>query len=148
MIYFVSGPACAGKTYYIKHHFPNAVVVDLYTFQSEENSIAKVKESYDKCALALEEAVRNNPTRDIVLEHTLLKAKRRPQYIEAIRKVNPQAQITMIFLCPPVEILMRNAKLRGCPYTLSQAKEALSAGDIPTIAEGFSRIILSSNDNS
>ena len=97
MIYFVIGPPSAGKSYFIKHAFQDAVVVDLYDFQWDGMSIQDVADSYKAAEDALVSAVQNNKDKTIVFEHTLLKAERRKPYIEAVRKVSDEPIICLLF---------------------------------------------------
>ena len=45
MIHFVIGPACSGKSYFIRKTFPNAVVVDIFDFQENCYTVEDVAQS-------------------------------------------------------------------------------------------------------
>lgn len=133
----VAGPPCAGKSTFIKKEFPNAHVIDVFDFQTSMMTPADVMESYLKCRDALIEALRTYD--DVVLEHTLLKAKRRPMYIEAIRSVT-DAPIDMYYLKPSTEEYCRRLMRRKCFRNDKDAEYMLNFGDIPIIEEGYNSV--------
>lgn len=84
MVVFVIGPSGAGKSVYIEKFLPDYKKIDLWDFQKDNQIYDGVWRSYERCCDALVEAVRSGE--NVVLEHTLLKAIRRPMYIDAVRK--------------------------------------------------------------
>lgn len=87
-IKIVMGPSCAGKSTFIKETFPQATVIDSFNFQKDFMSINEIMQSYIDCKDALISTIKEG--KDVVLEHTLLKAKRRPMYIDAIREITDE----------------------------------------------------------
>ena len=99
-VIFVMGPSCAGKSTFIANRYPNLRKIDLYDYQShlferKFYTIDDILKSYEDCKRDVVEAVKNNE--DIVLEHTMLKAIRRKEYIDAIREVSGIHYQTIFF---------------------------------------------------
>lgn len=139
-IVIVMGPACAGKSTYIKRNFENFKVIDLYKYQEENYSITGMARSYEKCKQDFLEAIKNGE--DVVLEHTLLRASKRKEYIDAIREITDN-DIECICICPPLKTLRQRRKLRDCYYGGDQAiLDALNVLEIPMTKEGFSSVII------
>ncbi len=140
-IIFVIGPACAGKSTYIKNNFPNFKVIDLYDFQKNYTFLGynECFESYEKCKDALIEAIKNNE--NVVMEHTLLKAIRRKVYIDAVKELGDYG-IECICIKPSPEVLNKRKELRNIKSKIEWDKEELDLLEIPTIEEGFSNIKL------
>ena len=85
-----------GKTTYIKERFKKDVIVlDLYTFQCKYGAF----QGYYELMKELKEKIKddNRNGRDIVVEHTILKRKRRKEYVEAIREVTDE-EISLVFI--------------------------------------------------
>ena len=140
-IIFVIGPACAGKSTYIKNNFPDFKVIDLYDFQKDYAFLGynECVESYEKCKDALIEAIKNNE--DVVMEHTLLKAIRRKVYIDAVKELGDY-EIECICIKPTPEVLHQRKELRNIKSKIEWGKEELAILEIPTIEEGFSNVKL------
>ena len=140
-IVIVAGPMCAGKSTYIQKNFPNHTVIDLYAFQDGMDfpTYETVMKSYEECRDALIEAIKRGE--DVVLEHTLLKQKRRPMYIDAIRSVT-DADIEMHWLQPSIDTLAHRALERKMRINLKYCREfaeaVLESAETPTVDEGFS----------
>lgn len=144
-IIIVAGPTCAGKSTLIKARFPNHHVVDLYDFQKHLKWVnpAVVLETYEACRDALVDAIINYD--NVVLEHTLLKEKRRPMYIDAIREVST-APIDMYFLMPSKDELVRRMRTRDLSFTEDEAASMLELAEIPTLSEGYNTVHLITDD--
>ena len=140
-IIFVIGPACAGKSTYIKNNFSDFKVIDLYDFQKDYAFLGynECVESYEKCKDALIEAIKNNE--NIVMEHTLLKAIRRKVYIDAVKELGDY-EIECICIKPSPEVLNKRRELRNIKSKIEWDKEELDLLEIPTIEEGFSNVKL------
>lgn len=138
-VYFVIGPACAGKSTYIKENFKDAIIVDLYDFQRGDNiTVQSIIESYNKCEEKLIESLKLG--KDVVLEHTLLLRKRRPQYIDAVRN-NCDCKLICIVIKPSTETLLRNKEARyGYKIEGTYATEELEMLELPISADGFDEI--------
>ena len=145
-IIFVIGPACAGKSTYIKNNFSDFEKIDLYDFQKDYPFLGyeEVVESYDKCKDALIEAIKSN--KNVVMEHTLLRAIRREVYIDAVKELGDY-KIECVLIKPSAEVLADRQKQRGIPYSIERAKDELDVLEDPTEDEGFSKItIIEYND--
>lgn len=143
-IYFVMGISCSGKSTYIKNNFPNAIVIDLFDFQTNKRRpLTKdiIMESYQECMDALIQRINENKDKnvDIVMEHTLLRGIRRKPYIDAIRNVC-DAPITAIVIIPPMYKLIERNKLRGFSGDATFIQDNLDVLEIPTIDEGFLKV--------
>lgn len=144
-IYFVIGPSGAGKSTYIKKHFKNADVVDLFDCQQrclngrKYITIQDIVSSYDDCAELLSEAVSKHlhDTTDVVLEHTLLKDFRRYQYIKAARDAGA-VRIKAICIVPDKETYKRNLQKRWNEFDINEASNDLDLFEIPEVnGSGF-----------
>ena len=138
-IIFVIGPAGSGKSTYIKKNFPDAKVVDLWDFQENLRrfSVEEIFETYKMAEDALKETIKKNLNTDntVILEHTLLKAKRRPQYIGAVRSIT-DVPIEVHVMNPSIEIYKERCKSKG----ISPRIDELELLEIPVEEEGFSYI--------
>lgn len=139
MLTIVMGPTCAGKSTYIKEHFPDTDVVDLMSFQKHIRIITPetVWESYVACANKLKELLAQN--KDVILEHTLLKAARREWYIKQIREVY-SGDIDIICLLPSKKLLYQRSKLKDVDPIWSIP--SLDIIEIPTAKEGYKNITI------
>lgn len=138
-ISIVMGIAGAGKSTYIKEHFEDIKVIDLFDFQEDINlfSTDDIMKSYEACRDALIEEIKKG--NDVVLEHTLLKAKRRKMYIDAIREVT-DAPIECILIYPKKEELKRR-KIKRNIFSCDEHIDAeISTLEIPKVEEGFSNV--------
>lgn len=147
-IYFVIGPSGAGKSTYIKKHFKNADVVDLFDCQQrclkgrKYITIQDILSSYDDCAELLSEAVSKHlhDTTDVVLEHTLLKDFRRYQYIKAARDAGA-VRIKAICIVPDKETYKRNLQKRWNEFDINEASNDLDLFEIPEVnGSGFDEV--------
>lgn len=139
-VVIVMGPACSGKSTFIKEYFKDRTIIDLYDFQSAKNgSLSAVWLSYEDCRDALVEALKSG--KSVVLEHTLLLRKRRPMYIEAIRSVTDEP-IDVYCMVPSIDTLYERIKKRNVRLTRKQAEEALNMLELPVLEEGFENIYL------
>lgn len=139
-IIIVMGPACSGKSHYIKENFPSHTIIDLYNFQDFNFiTVDAVWKSYEECAEALKEAIKTKE--NIVLEHTLLKRIRREWYINQIREVTDE-DIEIICIAPSAKTLSERAKKRDIKMTVSDAEKELSILELPTVDEGYSNITI------
>ena len=143
-ITFVMGPAGVGKSTYIKDNLlsknKNLVIVDLYTYQ--ENKILNqngILQSYYDCLEDLIKAIKDG--KDVVLEHTLLKAIRREMYIKAIREISNEP-IDIILIKPPLETIRERWKKREIYTSDFYIKANLDTLEIPTNEEGFNSIVV------
>ena len=140
-IKIVMGPACAGKSHFIRETFPNSTVIDLWDFQKEQKHVTyeSVMQSYIDTQEALINAIKEK--KDVVLEHTLLRAIRREVYIKAIREVTDEP-INIYVLVPSAENFKKFNELRNCPCDDQYIKAMFETLEIPTFEEGFDNIYI------
>lgn len=144
-VIIVAGPTCSGKSTFIQKNFPHHKVIDVYDFQKDFRYICidNVMESYIQCKDALVAAIKESE--NVVLEHTLLKAKRRAMYVEAIKEVTDDP-IEMYFLLPSDKQLLKQMKKRKYSKSLVEAQKMRELAELPTISEGYSVVhIISDN---
>lgn len=138
-VVFVIGPPCAGKSYFIKNNFKNYEVVDLYDFQKDIPFITaqEVLISYEKAKDALVKAIKEG--KDVVLEHTLLKAKRRTPYIEAVREVY-DGDLECFAIIPNEKTYLARCKERGISEYSGKANYSIY--EEPQKEEGFDEVYI------
>ena len=144
-VIIVAGPTCAGKSTFIKDHFPNHTVIDLFDFQKDFKyiTVSDVLLSYEKCKEALIKALQEG--KEVVLEHTLLKQQRRPMYIDAIRSVTNEP-IEMYFLMPSDEQLIKQMRERSYASDIKTAQSMKEVAEFPTLDEGYAVVHIISDD--
>ena len=144
-IIIVSGPACAGKSTFIKKTFPDRTIIDLKDFQDKYPVLTyeNVAKSYDDCKKALITAIKEG--KEVVLEHTLLREIRRKVYIDAIKEVTNDEIIIYCFK-PSLELLVNRVEERCGKRGEADAKNSLNTLEIPTFAEGYSQIFIIKDD--
>ena len=120
MINFVIGPACSGKSTFIKNTFHDALVIDLWDYQKGYKyfTVENILESYEDAKDILIEAIKERGHHQIVLEHTMLKKERRAEYIKAIREITDEP-INCFVLKPSMEAYKEFCRRRDVtPSTL------------------------------
>lgn len=140
-ITIVMGIAAAGKSYFIKNNFSNDKIIDLWDFQKDlfYYSYENILKSYEQAKDAFIEAIKNNE--DVVLEHTLLKAKRRKYYIDEIRRVT-DAPINIYVMLPNIDKLKEYRKKRDLNTSEADILEELHVLEIPKKEEGFENVYI------
>lgn len=144
-IIFVIGPAASGKSTYIKENFPDYKVVDIYDFQKNQlvSTVESTWISYHKAKDALIKALKEYD--NVVLEHTLLRAERRPMYIDAVREVTKEPIDVIVFNLPASTIAERRIErspMINYDTALNYAEMELDLLEIPTKEEGFNNITI------
>lgn len=135
MIIIVAGPPCAGKSTFIKKHFPNHTVIAIDDFQKGIlGTVDDVMQSYYNCRDALMKAIQSHD--NVVLEHTLLKRERREMYINAIREVTND-DISMFFIFPDRAEHLRRAQKRDPKIPSGSILAHRDIVEIPTPDEGY-----------
>ncbi len=153
---FVIGAPASGKTYFIDHYFAgeDVVVLNIYNYQLKAYDEAGYKSEsadgipYDIAVRCLRKANETHihdiieklkSGRDVVVEHTLYKAKRRISYIDAIRK-EIDVKIEIYVIQPSDEQWIENVQKRHLRDSLKHHKKELAALEFPNPAEGFDAI--------
>ena len=141
-INFVIGPPCSGKSYFIKNTFSkDAIIIDLWDYQKDlfYFNISNVTESYELVKKDLIRSIKNNPEKQIIFEHTLLKKERRKVYIDAVKDITSE-KINCYVIKPKMNRYKKNCKLRNLDYIYE--KDAFKLLEIPTKDEGFNNIFI------
>ena len=139
MVNFVIGPACSGKTSFIKATFPDATIVDLWDYQKKYRAfnIETITETYLQTKEALEHALKENPEKQIVLEHTMLKAIRRMPYIETVKNM-ADVSINCYVMMPDYDTYKFFCKERK----IIPSSTEFCLLEIPSQEEGFDNIFI------
>lgn len=140
-VIFVIGAPCSGKTHFIREHYPEAKVIDLWDYQKEEPflTLPVVIESYRKAKEAVTEAIQSAEEDIVVLEHTMLRAKRRAEYIEAVKKYDGVTLLCYAIM-PDDKTHRRYCESRECRY--GHIKAARDIFEIPKVEEGFDEVYI------
>jgi predicted kinase len=138
-VVFVIGPAGSGKSTFIKNNFPDAIVVDLWDYQEDCYSMQDIIDSYNNAEEALKEAIKENLNTDntVVLEHTLLKQIRRPQYIDAVKSLT-DTPIEVFAMNPSQEEYKKRCNSSKKPFY----KDYLEIYELPEVEEGFGSVTI------
>lgn len=138
----VAGPPCSGKSTYIKNsrELSKKTVVDLYDFQRNHMSLSEVQESYALCYREVAKQLNNG--KDVVLEHTFLKAQRRKEFLEFLRE-RYTGDVHMVYFHTPTEVLTERIKKRGIAKGKEKelAESFLSQTELPTYEEGYKTLV-------
>ena len=136
-VIFVMGAPGSGKSTFIKKNlsFKNFQVLDLFDFQNEfMNTAKKVAMSYIALKKKLLELINNDES--VIVEHTLLKAKRRAYYLKALKRY--RVPITGYFLDPSIEEFKKRKTGRDIDYFIACKK----GQEIPQLQEGFDKLVI------
>lgn len=93
MVYVVCGMPASGKSTYIKNHLRNKdiKIIDVFVLQKEYS----VYVAHYMVLELLKKELKKDPHRDIVIENTLLKKKRRKEILDITEKYD--CETTLIF---------------------------------------------------
>ena len=141
-INFVIGPPCSGKSYFIENTFSkDSIIIDLWDYQKDLPyfNVENITESYELAKKDLIRKIQNNPDKQIIFEHTLLKSIRRKPYLDAIREITSD-EINCYVIKPNMWRYKKNCKLRKLDYKFE--KDAFKMLEIPTKSEGFNNIYI------
>lgn len=137
-VIIVMGPPCSGKSTFIQENFPDKTVIDLKDFQRDIGcSYEEIMQSYIKCKDSLMVAIQEG--KPVVLEHTLLKRKRRPMYVEAIKEVT-DAPIYVYVMQPSPEKVTEYYQKENISEDFYYGHQKLL--EIPEKEEGFEEIYI------
>lgn len=153
----VMGANCSGKTYFINKHFGDCADVDIlnvYDYQMRAYDEAGFKDSIPFSAefdclmkannmLLADTISKLKEGRDVVVEQTFFKAKRRIHFVDEIREaiVDTEVKIETYVMCPDDVRWEENLRLRGIDCSVeSRKKQAAEEIEFPNPAEGFDEI--------
>ena len=149
---FVIGAAASGKTTFIKNHFSedkNTIILNVYDYQQatykkmEEfgcisfmEEIECLKNANEAILVDIIEALKEK--KNVVVEHTLYKTKRRIAYIDAIRKAIKNINIEVYVVCPTDSVWEKYINKRK--LNVSKIKAQKNEIEFPNPVEGFNKI--------
>ena len=149
---FVIGAAASGKTTFIKNHFSedkNTIILNVYDYQQatykkmEEfgcisfmEEIECLKNANEAILVDIIEALKEK--KNVVVEHTLYKTKRRIAYIDAIRKAIKNINIEVYVMCPTDSVWEKYINKRK--LNVSKIKAQKNEIEVPNPVEGFNKI--------
>lgn len=149
---FVIGAAASGKTTFIKNHFSedkNTIILNVYDYQQatykkmEEfgcisfmEEIECLKNANEAILVDIIEALKEK--KNVVVEHTLYKTKRRIAYIDAIRKAIKNINIEVYVMCPTDSVWKKYINKRK--LNVSKIKAQKNEIEFPNPVEGFNKI--------
>lgn len=149
---FVTGANATGKTYFIDMHYAdrNVDILNVYDYQqrvyAEEGFGDSVPfDARFRCLMRANNMLladiieKLKQGRNVVVEHTLFKAKRRMAYIDEIRKV-VDVTIELYVMCPDDGLWEENVKKSGYSGSFQSYKEQTAEIEFPNPAEGIDRI--------
>lgn len=151
-VIFVIGATASGKTYFINQNYAGRDfdILNVYDYQQRAYTEAGFRESIPfgeefRCLLKaqnmlLEDIVaRLQAGRDIVVEQTFYKAKRRIAYIERIREA-VEASIEFYVMCPSNSQWEKNTENRKLDGQFEAFKRNMEDFEFPNPAEGIDQI--------
>jgi len=148
----VMGTAFSGKTYFINENFPDCEILSIGEYQrriTEKMSIDKYipLQEYKNILQRANDQIKRDMVeklsqgKNVIMEHTLFKAMRRKEYLEAFRTVTDEP-IDIYVMQPSDERLLQNIQTndeegeRGIDSIKSEMREI----EIPSINEGFAHV--------
>ena len=147
---FVIGANATGKTHFIHQQYQNQDVArfNVYDYQQQVYDEAGFEKAIPfgaefRCLMKANETLLKDIIealllgRNVVVEHTLYKAKRRVAYIDKIRQEVRDVKISMYVMHPSDEQWKANIQLRGMQQSLQSLKEDAKRIEFPNIAEGI-----------
>ena len=149
---FVIGATATGKTYFIDQHYKgkDVDVINVYDYQQRAYDDVRVRNSIPfgaefKCLMKannmlLEDIIEKlSQGRDVVVEQTFYKAKRRIAYIDEIRKA-ADVTIEMYVMSPSDLFWESNLKKRKLVGKFQSYKDIANEIEFPNVAEGIDKI--------
>ena len=149
---FVIGAAASGKTTFIKNHFSedkNTIILNVYDYQQAAYKIMEefgcisfmeeiecLKNANEAILVDIIEALKEK--KNVVVEHTLYKTKRRIAYIDAIRKAIKNINIEVYVMCPTDSVWEKYINKRK--LNVSEIKAQKNEIEFPNPVEGFNKI--------
>ena len=153
MLKIIIGVPASGKTHWINNcrEFKDMEKLDIYTYQQlvrKEFTDEEYTSSHDTYSILFEANERIitdivdlvKTGKDVVVEHTLYKMKRRLQIIDAVRKVS-DVPIEIYLMQPSDEQLQKNCERKDAEdeYMFSRGKRQMEDVELPSVDEGFTK---------
>ena len=149
---FVIGATASGKTHFITHFFADkdVDVLDVYDYQQEAYEEAGLGdlipiEVQFRCLMKANDRLLNDIIekmkcgRNVVVEQTFFKAKRRIVYVDKIREL-VDADIEIYVMCPSEERWQENIRIRKLEDVRGSLKMRAAELEFPNPIEGFDSI--------
>ncbi len=151
---FVIGVTASGKSYFIDENYADkdVVILDAYEYQktADKDNNLNMYRGFDRTIISLMKANQMllddiikeiKAGKDVVVEQTFYKAKRRIAYIDEIRKV-ADVTIDVYMISPSKELFYSNCKKRGYEdeIEIEGLVEQLDFIEFPNPSEGFDAI--------
>lgn len=148
---FVIGATASGKTTFIKNHFSDnrdTVILNVYDYQQAAYKEAGFGKHIPfgqefKCLYKANENLLIDiiktlqEGKDVVVEQTLYKAKRRIAYIDAIRNAVKNISIEVYVMCPSDSVWERYINERKLDSSFQRLKSNAEEIEFPNPSEGF-----------
>lgn len=155
---FVIGAMASGKTHFIKHFFADkdVDVLNIFDYQQKAYKESGFGEMMPigvqfRCLMKANDMLLNDIIeklkcgRDVVVEQTFFKAKRRIVYVDAIRE-SVDAEMEIYVMCPSDERWQKNIRIRNLEEGCGSFKMNTSEIEFPNPIEGFDSIYEVSED--
>lgn len=157
-VIFVMGATASGKTHFINHYFAgkDVAVLNIFDYQQkayEEAGFGKMIPMgvQIRCLMKANDMLLNDiieklkQGRDVVVEQTFFKAKRRIVYVDAIREA-VDAEIDIYVMCPGNEQWQENIRKRELEDDRGSFEMNAAEIEFPNPIEGFDSIYEMSDD--
>lgn len=144
-IIFIIGANAAGKTTFIRKNFLNTnyEILDVRDYQQKLYKAPDTRSLslYDRTWIAQNQVIDDAiklllENKNVVMEHTLFKRKRRITYIDQIKKAAPDTKIKIYVISPSSEQWQKNSQKCDMAVQTWQLEEI----EFPDLAEGFDAI--------
>lgn len=155
---FVIGAMASGKTHFIKHFFAykDVDVLNIFDYQQKAYKESGFGEMMPigvqfRCLMKANDMLLNDIIeklkcgRDVVVEQTFFKAKRRIVYVDAIRE-SVDAEMEIYVMCPSDDRWQKNIRIRNLEEGCGSFKMNTSEIEFPNPIEGFDSIYEVSED--
>lgn len=148
---FVIGSTASGKSHFIKQNYgqKDVEILNVYDYQQRVYDEEGIGDAIPfgmqfRCllranSLLLDDIVEKLKGRDVVVEHTLYKAKRRIAYIDEARKI-PDVTIEVYVICPSDALWQSNIQKRNLKGRLEGYKDDAKKIEFPNVVEGIDAI--------
>lgn len=159
MLAIVMGVSCGGKTTFINNNLKKYIHYSISDYQDKLKKEQKYKDFYNMSeyrALLIKanELIKNDVINsllngdDVVMEHTLYKAKRRITYMEEIQKCVPNLEVNIYLIMPSDSKLLHNLKTstKYCVSDFKRLKNEIIEIEYPNIVEGYKNIYVVKDD--